>query len=888
MQKWTKFLTLLLVVLFAGYALAATISSTPLAPSPLQSTDKFPLGRSGSTAAYSASAAQIMDYVMANYSGANETTATIKAKLGRSTAYVDGYLAADDFATFNGKLSPTGSGAGLSGITPAQVGAATVAQGALADSALQPSGSGAGLSGVLKPGDVVNNLTAGGASVPLSAEQGKALQDGKAPATYVDVSRYSDAAAAIAVAKAGPGKKHIYFPSGLYDQTAALVIDFPCNIQCAGKGLSYIRSTSTTDDIFRITSSNVNIQGCTIQRTGAGTSTAGAAVNITTSGSATYYHHITDNFISGTFYGIAGQNVVEPTIRDNIIANVVKYGLFQTAETAYGDYGDWSVYGNTFDSNNDADAAVRWEGGGGFKLGINKILHYKYGFDALVADGITTSILKLDGLSMEQQSLGWIRLGRLGATGIVRQVSITGIQNAGNYADGKMQSGYGIQIGPGVEQVAITGGNAVSDSGVTYLKQTGGEGFSLSATNLKNFGTGFSIDAGASNGKIVPGLMQNIGTAIVNNSASTQYGIASTDIPTLNQSTTGNAATATALASAPSLCSTGNYPLGVDAQGNAQGCTSAGAGSGDIVGPASSTDNAIARFDGTTGKLLQNSAATVSDTGNISTAGNISTTATDTANSMNITNNSSTSARYPGLTVINYAGSYGGNPLIKLVNFGGASGSPSAVLTSQALFELRGTGHDGTASGTGGSIMMWPANTWTTSDHSTFLQFNTTSTAAAPSERVRITSTGNLQLGSATATSGAEKLQVTGSASVSANISIGSDVVESVQTAVTDADLTVTAASSKLTCTSTTSRTVTLPAVLLAGSTSKTITVVGSGAVATIGTWTTVGAAGSVTFGDTGAPVFTSGKRQRVVCTSDNAAATTTAAWDCYLSGGTF
>lgn len=39
---------------------------------------------------------------------------------------------------------------------------------------------------------------------------------------------------------------------------------------------------------------------------------------------------------------------------------------------------------------------------------------------------------------------------------------------------------------------------------------------------------------------------------------------------------------------------------------------------GDVVGPASSTDNAIARFDSTTGKLLQNSAATVDDTGNIS------------------------------------------------------------------------------------------------------------------------------------------------------------------------------------------------------------------------------------------------------------------------------
>jgi len=43
---------------------------------------------------------------------------------------------------------------------------------------------------------------------------------------------------------------------------------------------------------------------------------------------------------------------------------------------------------------------------------------------------------------------------------------------------------------------------------------------------------------------------------------------------------------------------------------------SGGGGSGDVVGPASSTDNAFTRFDGTTGKLVQNSTgATLSDTG---------------------------------------------------------------------------------------------------------------------------------------------------------------------------------------------------------------------------------------------------------------------------------
>lgn len=42
-----------------------------------------------------------------------------------------------------------------------------------------------------------------------------------------------------------------------------------------------------------------------------------------------------------------------------------------------------------------------------------------------------------------------------------------------------------------------------------------------------------------------------------------------------------------------------------------------GAGSGDVAGPASATDNALTRFDGTTGKLVQNSSATLDDSGNL-------------------------------------------------------------------------------------------------------------------------------------------------------------------------------------------------------------------------------------------------------------------------------
>jgi hypothetical protein len=49
-----------------------------------------------------------------------------------------------------------------------------------------------------------------------------------------------------------------------------------------------------------------------------------------------------------------------------------------------------------------------------------------------------------------------------------------------------------------------------------------------------------------------------------------------------------------------------------------------GSGSGDVVGAASSTDNALVRFDGTTGKLIQNGTVTQDDNGNLANVNSVS------------------------------------------------------------------------------------------------------------------------------------------------------------------------------------------------------------------------------------------------------------------------
>lgn len=53
----------------------------------------------------------------------------------------------------------------------------------------------------------------------------------------------------------------------------------------------------------------------------------------------------------------------------------------------------------------------------------------------------------------------------------------------------------------------------------------------------------------------------------------------------------------------------------------ASGDCASGAGTGDVAGPASAVDNHVPRFDGTTGKLLQDSAISVTDAGQVQLGG---------------------------------------------------------------------------------------------------------------------------------------------------------------------------------------------------------------------------------------------------------------------------
>jgi hypothetical protein len=84
--------------------------------------------------------------------------------------------------------------------------------------------------------------------------------------------------------------------------------------------------------------------------------------------------------------------------------------------------------------------------------------------------------------------------------------------------------------------------------------------------------------------------------------------------------------------------------LPVDDGTNGQALTTDGSGvlswatpaSGGVTGPVSSTDNAIARYDGTTGDLIQNSGVTIDDSNNVSGVGTLVTTGDATINGITV------------------------------------------------------------------------------------------------------------------------------------------------------------------------------------------------------------------------------------------------------------
>ncbi len=128
---------------------------------------------------------------------------------------------------------------------------------------------------------------------------------------------------------------------------------------------------------------------------------------------------------------------------------------------------------------------------------------------------------------------------------------------------------------------------------------------------------------------------------------------------------------------------------------------------GDVVGPASATDNAIARYDTTTGKLIQNSVVTVGDTGAITGVTTLAASTSVTTPIVQATNSAGLALRNSaGTTQISMGGGGGDNVTIAVAtNINGANAQIDISPTGTGHVHIKPTGT--------GSLEIAPTNAGT-------------------------------------------------------------------------------------------------------------------------------------------------------------------------------
>jgi hypothetical protein len=171
---------------------------------------------------------------------------------------------------------------------------------------------------------------------------------------------------------------------------------------------------------------------------------------------------------------------------------------------------------------------------------------------------------------------------------------------------------------------------------------------------------------------------------------------------------------------------------------------------GDVVGPASATDNAVARYDTTTGKLLQNSLVIIDDTGSVTGVNAL------TAQSLTVNNNATLGSSNTDSLDVRARISSDLDPETNNAKDIGSSGRNwrdafFGRTVHTVNLELTGTTSFDGAQGTSGQVLTSAGTgatpTWTTPTTGTVTSVGGTGTVSGISLSGTVTSSGNLTLG---------------------------------------------------------------------------------------------------------------------------------------------
>lgn len=300
----------------------------------------------------------------------------------------------------------------------------------------------------------------------------------------------------------------LYFPCGTYKVTGALTaIAVGCTVVGDGKagfdgstGVSQINCTSATAALFTFQPTEVEqmtVRDLALANTAASTPSAGAAIVVTSSDGLGRVD--LESVSVHRFYDNVDIQGVGWTIRNCWITHPVRYGVRIRNDNLV-DGGDWSVSDTgVFAGTYDSDAGIHMEASGGGKFVNVKVNRdgpngagkaFNHGIEVAIPTGVSTSVLAVDGCSIENVRGDAIKITTTG-TGRFGSITLSGNQ-VGLYSN---NSGRAVNI-----NAASTGGkdtnggigNIVIDGGVFSTDGTARAAISLTNTDGTTLGS-FSL-----------------------------------------------------------------------------------------------------------------------------------------------------------------------------------------------------------------------------------------------------------------------------------------------------------------------------------------------------------------------------------------------------------
>lgn len=274
-------------------------------------------------------------------------------------------------------------------------------------------------------------------------------------------------------------------------------------------------------------------------------------------------------------------------------------------------------------------------GGGGLADGDYGDITVSSGGTVMTIDNDVVTYAKMQNVSATDKILGRSTAG----AGDVEEITCTSAGRALlDDADAAAQrTTLGLVIGTDVqaydaELAALAGLTSAADKGIQFTGAGTAATYDLTAAGKAllddadaaaqrttlGVGTGDSPEFTAVNiGHASDTTVSRASAGDISVEGNIVYRAGGTDVPVSDGGTGSSTAAGARVNLLPTLTGNTLKVLRVNAGETDVEWSTAGGGSGDVTGPGSATDNAIARFDGTGGKTLQNSAVVINDDGEI-------------------------------------------------------------------------------------------------------------------------------------------------------------------------------------------------------------------------------------------------------------------------------